>query len=97
MKVLDKAHFLFKETLKDGTPVTLRAARTGDGPKIQRAFGNLSRDTVYTRFFGYKSGISDTELERITAADFDRDITLLVTTESNDEEVVIGGGSCFVN
>jgi hypothetical protein len=29
------------------------------GPKIRRAFLNLERDTVYTRFFGYKADVSD--------------------------------------
>jgi hypothetical protein len=30
--------------------VTVRAAGANDGPKIRRAFLNLERDTVYTRF-----------------------------------------------
>jgi GNAT superfamily N-acetyltransferase len=45
----------------DGTVVTVRAARDDDGPKICRAFQNLDRDTVYTRFFGYKTA---TRVER---------------------------------
>lgn len=93
--MLDKAHYVFKAIIKDGTPVTIRAARTDDRPKIRRAFRNLSRDTVYTRFFGYKSDVSDAELQRITGSDFNREVALLVTIASGDEEVVIGGGSYF--
>ncbi len=93
--MLDKEAYVFKETLRNGTPVTLRAARADDGPRIRRAFKRLDRDTVYTRFFGYKADVSDAELERITGADFDRDVALLVTTGSGDDEVVIGGASYF--
>ena len=62
--------YVFAETLRDGTAVTVRAAGANDGPKIRRAFLNLERDTVYTRFFGYKADVSDAELGRITGADF---------------------------
>jgi hypothetical protein len=64
--------YVFAETLRDGTAVTVRAAGANDGPKIRRAFLNLERDTVYTRFFGYKADVSDAELGRITGADFER-------------------------
>ena len=93
--MLDQASYIFEEILKNGTPITLRAVRADDGPKIWRAFKNLNRDTVYSRFFGYKSDVSDAELEQITGVDFDRDVALLVTIGSGDKEVVIGGASYF--
>jgi GNAT superfamily N-acetyltransferase len=93
--MLEKESYIFQEILRDGTPVTLKAAHPQDGPKIRRAFQNLRRETVYTRFFGFKSDVSDAELKRITDADFDRDVALLVTIGSGDEEVVIGGASYF--
>ena len=43
-------NYVFAETLRDGTAVTVRAAGANDGPKIRRAFLDLERDTVYTRF-----------------------------------------------
>jgi GNAT superfamily N-acetyltransferase len=92
----EKENYVFKDTLRDGTPITLRAARADDGPKIRRAFKNLNRDTIYTRFFGFKSDVSDAELERITGADFDHDVALLVTIGSGGEEVVAAGASYSV-
>ena len=83
--------YVFAETLRDGTAVTVRAAGANDGPKIRRAFLNLERDTVYTRFFGYKADVSDAELGRITGADFERAVALLVTIGAGEDEVVIGG------
>ena len=69
---MQSPNYVFAETLRDGTSVTVRAAGTDDGPKIRRAFLNLERDTVYTWFFGYKADVSDAELGRITGADFER-------------------------
>ena len=91
------ASYVFAETLRDGTAVTVRAAGANDGPKIRRAFLNLERDTVYTRFFGYKADVSDAELGRITGADFERAVALLVTIGAGENEVVIGGASYFVS
>ena len=91
----DPRRYLVEESLNDGTLVTLRAVRPDDSQKIRRAFENLGRETVYTRFFGYKSAVSDAELNRITGVDFDRDVALLVTIELDDEEVVIVGASYF--
>ena len=83
------------EVLKDGAAVTLRAVRRDDGPKIREAFHNLEPETVYTRFFGYKADVSDTELKRITEVDFERDVALLVTIRSGAKEIVVGGASYF--
>lgn len=89
-------HYTFTETLRDGTGVTLRAARTDDGPKIRRAIRNLDRQTIYTRFFGYKADVTDAELARITDADFEHSVALLVTIGSGDDEIIIGGASYSV-
>jgi GNAT superfamily N-acetyltransferase len=88
--------YVFAETLRDGTAVTVRAARVEDGPKIRRAFQNLDRDTVYTRFFGYKADVSGADLARITGADFETTVALLVTTGAGTDEVVVGGASYVV-
>ena len=91
----DPTRYVSQETLRDGTTVTVRAARADDGPRIDRAFHNLERDTVYTRFFGYKADVSEAELNRITMADFNQAVALLVTVGAGEDEVVIGGGSYF--
>ena len=83
------------EVLKDGAAVTLRAVRRDDGPRIREAFHKLEPETVYTRFFGYKADVSDTELKRITEVDFERDVALLVTIRLGAKEIVVGGASYF--
>jgi GNAT superfamily N-acetyltransferase len=94
--VQNPGSYVFAETLRDGTAVTVRAARADDGPKVRRAFQNLERDTVYTRFFGYKADVSDADLARITEADFETRVALLVTVGAGADEVVVGGASYVV-
>ena len=91
--MFDPKSYVFKESLKDGTIVTVRAARMEDGPRIRRAFEHLDRETVYRRFFGVKKEVSDSELSQITGMDFDRNVSLLVTIPSGEDEIVIGGAS----
>ena len=93
--MLDPVSYIFNDVLKDGTRITLRAARADDGPKIRQAFSKLLGETVYRRFFTNKTEISDTDLKRVTEADFDRTVALLVTT-GGDEETVIAGASYVV-
>jgi GNAT superfamily N-acetyltransferase len=94
--VLDPRSCVVRHALKDGTQVTLRAARADDGPKIRQAFGKLMGETIYTRFFTNKAEIGDADLERVTGADFDRTVALLATIGSGDAEIVIGGASYAV-
>ena len=92
----DPQGHLLPTTLKDGTAVTVRAARADDGPKLRRAFLNLNQDTRYARFFTFKANVSDAEFALITHADFEQAVALLVTIGAGEDEVVIGGASYFV-
>ena len=91
-----REHYSWVETLKDGGKFTIRAPREDDAPKIRRAFYELGPHTRYMRFLGRKDKITDAELARITRADFQNSISLLATIGEGDNEVVIGGSSCFV-
>lgn len=93
--MIDPARYVHAVTLRDGTVATLRSVRKDDADKIRRAFHQLSSETVYTRFFGYRTEVSDSELRRICDVDFIHDAALLVTLGTGDEEIVIGGASAF--
>ena len=84
--------FMSEETLRDGTPVVFRAVRPDDRARIAAAFGKLERDSVYTRFFSYKSELSAAELGQIDRMDFVRDVMLVVTMVPTAGEVVIASG-----
>jgi len=85
----DARNFAAEHTLRNGLRVTIRAARTEDRARIAKAFQQLERESVYTRFFSYKSELSASELDQINAMDFVRDVMLVVTTAGDDDEIVI--------
>lgn len=94
--MLDARSYLAQETLKDGTPVTVRAVRPDDKARVLEAFRHLDRDTIYTRFFAYKTALTDQELRHATEPDFERAVALVVTLPQAGEEVIIGGARYVV-
>ena len=84
--------YLAHETLKDGTPVTIRAIRRGDSSDILEAFKNLNRESVYRRFFSPKKELTESELKQLTEVDFSQVVALVVTKQGKDGEILIGGG-----
>jgi hypothetical protein len=90
--MMDPQNYTASETLKDGTPVTIRAIRHDDDNTILDAFKNLDRDSVYRRFFSPKKDLTAAELEQLTDVDFSQVVALVVTTPGEDGETLIGGG-----
>ena len=89
---MDPRNYIASETLNDGTPVTVRAVRRQDADAFLKAFKNLDRESVYRRFFSPKRELADDELAQLTDVDFSRVVALLVTKQTGDGEVVMGGG-----
>jgi len=89
--VIDPSTYLAKETLKDGTEVTVRAIRREDSGSILESFKTLDREAIYRRFFSPKKELSDAELKQLTDVDFSRVVALVVTTGTSEGETLIGG------
>jgi RimJ/RimL family protein N-acetyltransferase len=83
--------FTMSDKLKDGTPVVIRAVRPDDKEKINEAFKHLDPETIYTRYFRYKSNLTDEELKWATELDFNNDVALVITIQTGARETVIGG------
>jgi RimJ/RimL family protein N-acetyltransferase len=90
--VVDPRNYLARETLKDGTEVNVRAIRADDGPRILDAFEMLDRESIYRRFFSPKKELSDAELKQLTEVDFGKVSALVVTTQRDGVETLLGGG-----
>jgi RimJ/RimL family protein N-acetyltransferase len=84
-------------TLRDGTDVVLRPARSDDRDRLVAAFSALDRETVYTRFFGYRNELTAAELARLGDVDFARRGILLATVGGGDGETVVGSASYVVD
>lgn len=83
-------------TLRNGTPVLIRVALPQDRARIVAAFDKLESDTIYTRFFSMRNGLSDAELDRMTTSDFVNFLMLAATVGTGADETVIGGASYVV-
>jgi GNAT superfamily N-acetyltransferase len=90
--MVDALSFACSETLRNGLAVTIRSMRPDDRDKVAAAIGKLDRESVYSRLFSYRNKLTDAGLSRIMAIDPDRELTLLVTTGTGPEEIVIGSG-----
>jgi RimJ/RimL family protein N-acetyltransferase len=88
----DPAQYDQAATLKNGTPVRVRAVRPDDKERLSEAFRNLEKESIYTRFFYHKRELSADELKSATEIDFQSVVALVVTIEEGDREVIIGGG-----
>jgi RimJ/RimL family protein N-acetyltransferase len=89
-------HFSHPAQLRNGTPVQIRSIRPDDRQRIVDAFHKLDPETIYTRFFSAKKELSDADLGRIDAADFERAVVLVATLPSGADEIIIGGGAYTV-
>jgi RimJ/RimL family protein N-acetyltransferase len=84
-------NYLARETLSDGTEVTVRAIRSDDAARILEAFGELDQEAIYRRFFSPKQDLSSAELKQLTEVDFDQVVALVATTEQQGVETLVGG------
>ena len=89
---MDPRDYVASEPLKDGTLVTVRAIRLDDADALLKAFHNLDRESVYRRFFSPKKELTDDELAQLTDVDFSQVVALLVTMQTGEGEVLMGGG-----
>jgi RimJ/RimL family protein N-acetyltransferase len=86
-----------RHVLPNGTSILIRAIRPDDRERLRAAFDNLDRRSVYTRFFGYKKELTETELEQATNVDFDRVVALVAVIGPEGAETIIGGARYMRN
>lgn len=88
----DPAKYDQAATLKNGTPVRIRAVRADDKERIGDAFRHLEKESIYTRFFYHKRELSPDDLRSATEMDFETVVALVVTIQEGNREIIIGGG-----
>ena len=91
--MIDARHYAVREALRNGTEVCIRALRPDDGERIAEAFAKLDEESVYTRFFGPKTGLTEKDYQSIREMDFDTRVALVVTIPEAGREIIIASGS----
>ena len=89
---MDASDYAVPGTLRDGTPVTIRAIRPDDREALREGFSLLSERTVYHRFFQTKHHLTDGELRYLTELDFHNHVGLVVTIGNRAGELIIAVG-----
>lgn len=87
--------FRFEQTapLRDGRTVTIRLMRPDDKQRLVDAFARLDRQSVYTRFFGYRKELPQGPLGRLDRIDLVRLAALVATLGTGEDETVIGSAT----
>jgi len=88
----DPRNFAVTETLRNGVTVKIRALRADDRERMANAVRNLDRESIYTRFFSYRSELTEAGLDRIMRFDPDSEVALVVTTGAGPDETIVGSG-----
>ena len=76
--------------LKDGTPLTIRAARPDDGPRMQALVRGLSLESRYRRFFYPVHELTPDLLARFVQADPMGSVSLLAVVRREGTEIAVG-------
>ena len=69
LMIPDPREYVTKALLCDGTPVCIRAIRSGDQAKLTEQFHQPKSASRYQRFFGFRKVLTPHELRHFTAPD----------------------------
>ena len=85
--------------MSDKRRIIGHAARQLQGPHLSMPTGfaplllKLEQESIQTRFFGAKSGLTESDLRIIRELDFDTRVILVATLLEDGREIIIGSGS----
>jgi len=83
--------------LRRGEAITIRPIRPDDAARLQASFAQMSPQTVYDRFMGYKKILPDQEARYLASLDYDCHMALIATkAEPHGEETIIGVARYYV-
>lgn len=86
--------YCLDKMLSTGHSIHLRPIKPEDEPGLAEMLKNVSRETLYMRFFGYIPKINHTWLTRFTHIDYDREIAIVAVhtdiKEGKTLEIITG-------
>jgi GNAT superfamily N-acetyltransferase len=94
--VLQVKDYTATETLRDGRTVEIRALRPEDRAGMLAAVGRTSQQSLYRRFFTFKRGFSDQEVDFYVNVDFVDHVALVAVLEEDGQTVIVAGGRYIV-
>jgi RimJ/RimL family protein N-acetyltransferase len=89
--------FLSTETLRDGRRVLTRALGPEDRAGLIAAIERTGDRSRYRRFFGFKRGFSEQEIEFYVNVDQVNHVALVAILEEGGRPAIVGGGRYIVS
>ncbi len=77
-------------TLWDGATIRIRPIRPDDAPRLQASMVQMSAETIYDRFLGYKKVLPDEEARYLSNLDYDKHMALVAAAGPEDDENIVG-------
>jgi len=90
-----KDYCVREETL-DGRTLTIRSIRSDDKEVLKEGMHHLSKESLYARFFTFKSELTDDELKYFTEVDFVNHVALMAAFNTTDGERPVGVGRYII-
>ncbi|MEZ5045202.1 MAG: GNAT family N-acetyltransferase [Saprospiraceae bacterium] len=84
------AQYQREVVMKNGKKALLRPIRPEDEPLEAGMFGQLSKRSIYMRFFGFVPHVSHELLTRFTQIDYDREMAIIAEVEENGKKKMAG-------
>ncbi|MGO4389492.1 hypothetical protein AB4Y85_18360 [Microvirga sp. 2YAF29] len=79
------------ETLRDGRIIEIRALRPTDRAGLLAAVGRVSDRSLYRRFFAFKRGFTEQEIDFYLNVDFEGHVALVALLEVDGQPEIVGG------
>jgi hypothetical protein len=80
------------ETLRDGRTAIIRALRPEDRAGMLAAVGRTSQQSLYRRFFTFKRGFTDREVDFYVDVDFVDHVALVAVLVEDGQSMIVAGG-----
>jgi GNAT superfamily N-acetyltransferase len=84
------------EALRDGRVVEIRALRPEDRAGLLAAVGRTSEQSLYRRFFAFKRGFTEREIDFYVNVDFVSHVALVALLDEDGRTTIVGGARYIV-
>jgi len=87
---------IYRTTAK-GLDIFLRPAKITDEPLLKEFFYDLSKESLYKRFFSARTDMPHKRLQDFVAIDYSRKMEILATIREKEKETIVGLGQYELN
>jgi GNAT superfamily N-acetyltransferase len=84
------------EVLRDGRVAEIRALKPEDRAGLLAAVGRTSEQSLYRRFFAFKRGFTDREIDFYVNVDFVNHVALVALLDEDGRTTIVGGARYIV-